>query len=1525
MDCSRYRLFWVFWRKNYLQLHFSALPLGVICIAFVLIQYSVIITTKTIAYNGTTEFQTKDYNVLKELYFPANEDDLIYYAPISTNVDLLIDLLRLELQIIPERFRNFNNSEEMQLEMEHSCRGTCFAINFQNLPERGSSEPFQYTLSSNRMRILPNIRFVNDKEINIEKDDDEYIRIGFLSLQHTLDRQYMNYQQVSDDFEMLLNSMPNGRLNSTNSNHLIYSGTLFSVLFNVLLLASFLVPLVEEKQNGLKEFLNLVTPMSFLNGLTFALIRLLCYVIYLVAVLSVGYSYGAVNSGYMLLLYFLYIVATMSYAYLVSVCFHSVYYAKIGGLALLTIPYIFNFVRSWATSLALCFFSTNTFLEGLDVFQTFSNKHKIFSCGDLFREIKDDSSPVFSVYALLVCQTILYALLYNYLVNVFPGPGGLKRPFLFFLKSATYKKRRRNEYTTSPRGTDAIILTDLCKKFQTTKGETSIADNLNMTIKNKEITVLLGHNGAGKTTMLNMIMGLVPKDAGNIVVCSEGEVFSYRHLIGFCPQHSVFMNYMTCREHLTFFAQLRGTPKSQADTWADSKLKKLNLSDKAQEYGYALSGGMKRRLSLGIALAGNTKIVVLDEPSSGLDIESRRELWDILLNLRKEKAILVTTHYMEEAEVLGDTICILADGKLQCNGSTLKLKRDSGSGYRLKLQGSEENLKQQEALQLVQSHLSEASLLNYVKPTLSISLPYNCTHKYNDMLKELETESHKLGIDNISISDTTLEDVFLNCAGSTDEVDTPGSVSSKEPLLTPYIRMQEDQLPNLKQLFRAIVYKKWTYLFNEWKYALLMLIVPVVAVGFAIGLLEFMSIVTNNGVLHIKLNEMRTGSVFIHNPDGRDLELENLLRQQIEDNNITAKTFRLRGYNNINEEILALKNENLAFFLEDVIGIVDMKGDSEDSGRPTLQIYYAGNRHHSSVVLINLIDSTILKRQRPNANIEASYLPIRRYVTDISSTRLEYYTVIVSVAMFFSMFYYLSLPFREHANGFRQLQAMSSSTFWISTFVFDVLLHLCVCFVMWIFQYIIMPSELYPKQDVFAIMWSIFFYGLSYLPVLYILANSFKSVSTIATYLLLMLILSSIIPLITSNNLQAINQYETEILFLRFLPDFNLNHQLRMINENFLARRRDHQADQLSIDTFFVYAVVVWGISMFVLISILENIYKCESIKRFFQDLSCKSKVTGPQTDDDVVDEVAREKDHVGRLISHGSDESVFNDYSLLVSNLRRRYHYKLAVNGISFAVKRGECFGLLGVNGAGKTTTFQMITANLAIDGGNVEIDRIDIRRHEAEYRHRYGYCPQYDALNKFMTAEQSLRFMGLMRNLKISENSCQNLQNNVDYWLDKMNLEKYRHVPVRYYSGGTKRKLLAAMAMIGGPSLVLLDEPTTGVDPKSRRFLWKCIQDFQKRGRTVVLSSHSMDECEELCNRLAIMANGSFKCLNHICALKRLGGFTIKVKLKPDVDTEENVEAITKKLKNNFNGLELRENHAVFRVVSPPLPRPK
>lgn len=265
------------------------------------------------------------------------------------------------------------------------------------------------------------------------------------------------------------------------------------------------------------------------------------------------------------------------------------------------------------------------------------------------------------------------------------------------------------------------------------------------------------------------------------------------------------------------------------------------------------------------------------------------------------------------------------------------------------------------------------------------------------------------------------------------------------------------------------------------------------------------------------------------------------------------------------------------------------------------------------------------------------------------------------------------------------------------------------------------------------------------------------------------------------------------------------------------------------------------------------------------------------ELEDDV--DVRCEKKNVDDLIR---EEKVETE-AMVVEKLEKTYggDFK-AVQGISFTVKKGECFGLLGMNGAGKTSTFEMMTLNRPKTAGRVFINGIDSDSDRFLYRHMFGYCPQGDALCDYMTSRELLKYM-----LMINGCSRYDLDAQVEKWLRKVDIEKYRDRRISSYSGGTKRKLNTAMAMIADPYIIFLDEPTTGVDPKSRRFVWCCIKALQQHQKTIVLTSHSMDECEMLCNRLGIMKNGEMKCIGYIQKLKeKYGkGFSLMIKVKPKV----------------------------------------
>ena len=223
-------------------------------------------------------------------------------------------------------------------------------------------------------------------------------------------------------------------------------------------------------------------------------------------------------------------------------------------------------------------------------------------------------------------------------------------------------------------------------------GDKNVVDGLSLTMYENEILVLLGHNGAGKTTTLNMLTGLIKSTSGSAIVYNVQpdpvDLFTdYDNIsdfIGLCPQVDVLFTLLTVRENLLFFCKLRGV--EHPETVITENLEKFNLTARADVFVHQISGGQKRKLQLAVALLGDSKIVLLDEPTSGMDPTARRETWEIIKEAKREKIIILTTHYMDEAEYLADRVAVVSRGKLDICGTTSFLKRQKGRFFYLEVE-----------------------------------------------------------------------------------------------------------------------------------------------------------------------------------------------------------------------------------------------------------------------------------------------------------------------------------------------------------------------------------------------------------------------------------------------------------------------------------------------------------------------------------------------------------------------------------------------------------------------------------------------------------------------------------------------------------------------------------------------------------------------------------------------------------------------------------------------------------------------
>ncbi|AHY46392.1 ABC-type multidrug transport system ATPase component [Rubrobacter radiotolerans] len=208
---------------------------------------------------------------------------------------------------------------------------------------------------------------------------------------------------------------------------------------------------------------------------------------------------------------------------------------------------------------------------------------------------------------------------------------------------------------------------------------------------------------------------------------------------------------------------------------------------------------------------------------------------------------------------------------------------------------------------------------------------------------------------------------------------------------------------------------------------------------------------------------------------------------------------------------------------------------------------------------------------------------------------------------------------------------------------------------------------------------------------------------------------------------------------------------------------------------------------------------------------------------------------------------------TLAARDLRKSYDGFEAVRGVDFSVRRGECFGFLGPNGAGKSTTMKMIYGSAVPTSGELEVVGLDVKRSVREVKRRIGIVPQENNLDEELEVEENLLVYGRYFDLKSKV-----IRQRTESLLDFVQLREKSRAKVEELSGGMKRRLLIARALINDPELVVLDEPTTGLDPQARHLVWEKLRQLKSEGTTLILTTHYMDEAAQLCDRLVIMDGG-------------------------------------------------------------------
>ena len=247
-----------------------------------------------------------------------------------------------------------------------------------------------------------------------------------------------------------------------------------------------------------------------------------------------------------------------------------------------------------------------------------------------------------------------------------------------------------------------------------------------------------------------MLTGLIPTDSGTAIISGMDIADSMQEIrkhLGVCPQHDILYPLLTVEEHLSLFAAFKGTPRSEVAAEVEDMIQSVGLTEKRKAYSRNLSGGQKRKLSVGIAFIGGSKIVFLDEPTSGMDPYSRRFTWNVIRQHREGRVVVLTTHFMDEADLLGDRIAIMGDGQLRCCGSSLFLKRAFGVGYNMTIEKNHvAQFDSSRMSDLVLSHIPSATMLTDVGTELTFQLPLDSTGHFQALFDQIDSNDKVLGV-----------------------------------------------------------------------------------------------------------------------------------------------------------------------------------------------------------------------------------------------------------------------------------------------------------------------------------------------------------------------------------------------------------------------------------------------------------------------------------------------------------------------------------------------------------------------------------------------------------------------------------------------------------------------------------------------------------------------------------------------------------------------------------------------------------
>jgi len=507
----------------------------------------------------------------------------------------------------------------------------------------------------------------------------------------------------------------------------------------------------------------------------------------------------------------------------------------VNGVIFISIKFVFFFIHNCIKGNNALLIILGFFFSPISLLSSFNRINELqsnivnFNLVDVLKDGK-----MYEHVLGLFFSCVLYLLVAIYLDNILPQGTAMNKKWNYLFKSSksnenefqpqvdsnnTTENSRKKYIESDPNSIEKVLeVNSLYKYFYTGKNKLCVLNNISFNVYANEIFAIIGHNGAGKSTLLNILTGLYPESSGKILYDSVDFKENKEKLIpdiGYCPQYNVFSDFLTIVEHLKLFCGMRNVDEDY-----DYILKDIGLLEYKNRYPSVLSAGQRRLLNIAFAFIGKPRYVFLDEPTTGLDALSKKKVWKYLSNKKQKCTIFMTTHYMDEADLLADRKMIISNGSICCIGSSLFLKRVFNMNYSFDIVIDKE--KNEEVKSILERYIKNIEVTEGYTTNNEKMFSYKFPISYSEIFHVMISEINKL-VENYdkckgySVTAPTLEELFIKLETGKAESSNI-SISNNgitEKMKKKYSEENKESLSNFQQIWSLVKVRIKLFLRNK--------------------------------------------------------------------------------------------------------------------------------------------------------------------------------------------------------------------------------------------------------------------------------------------------------------------------------------------------------------------------------------------------------------------------------------------------------------------------------------------------------------------------------------------------------------------------------------------------------------------------------------------------------------------------------------------------------------------------------------